>query len=214
MVEITPSQRGRLAPLFQGWEETLIWSVLQGCMGWAWADEGECPRAALLWIGDFGFLGGDAHAPGAGELAVFIPPEFAGSGALLVPQNREWLALLEQVHGKRGEPITRYAIRKEPQTFDRAQLRAFRDSLPKGYSLRLIDRELYGRVLQTPWARDFCAQFGSWEEYAAHGAGYVPSMGRSWRRGPPPTAGTRAASRSTPSGSTAAGAWPCAAPPP
>lgn len=177
MVEITPSQRGRLAPLFQGWEETLIWSVLQGCMGRAWADEGGCPRAALLWIGDFGFLGGDAHAPGAGELAAFIPPEFAGSGALLVPQNREWLALLEQVHGKRGEPITRYAIRKEPQAFDRARLRAFRDSLPKGYSLRLIDRELYGRVLQTPWARDFCAQFGSWEEYAAHGAGYVALYG-------------------------------------
>ena len=87
--------------------------------------------------------------------------------------NREWLALLEQVHGKRGEPITRYAIRKEPQAFDRARLRAFRDSLPKGYSLRLIDRELYGRVLQTPWARDFCAQFGSWEEYAAHGCGFV-----------------------------------------
>ena len=43
-----------------------------------------------------------------------------------------------------------------------------------------------------------------------------PSMGRSWRRGPPPTAGTRAASKSksTPSGSTAAGVWPCAAPPP
>ena len=25
----------RVAPLFAGWEETMIWSCLQGCMGYA-----------------------------------------------------------------------------------------------------------------------------------------------------------------------------------
>ena len=59
MVEIPAQQREILRPLFGDWEETLIWSVLQGCMGRAWADNQEVPQAALLWIGDFLILGGD-----------------------------------------------------------------------------------------------------------------------------------------------------------
>ena len=46
----------------------------------------------------------------------------------------------------------------------------------KGWHQMCI-RDRYGRILQTPWARDFCAQCGSWEEYAAHGAGYVALYG-------------------------------------
>lgn len=55
MVEVTANQLQKLAYLFEGWEETLIWSVLQGCMGKAWADHIEQPKAALLWLGDFLF---------------------------------------------------------------------------------------------------------------------------------------------------------------
>lgn len=66
-------ETGTLRALFAGWEETLVWSVVQGCMGKAWADSLDCPRAALLWVGDFLFLGGDAEAPVARALAGFLP---------------------------------------------------------------------------------------------------------------------------------------------
>lgn len=29
-------------PLFDGWEETLIWSCLEGCMGTVFADHADC----------------------------------------------------------------------------------------------------------------------------------------------------------------------------
>lgn len=46
----------RVAPLFAGWEETMIWSCLQGCMGHAIADQEEAPRAAQIVVGDFCFF--------------------------------------------------------------------------------------------------------------------------------------------------------------
>ena len=35
----------KIAPLFSGWNETLIWSVLEGHMGYAVADDDESPTA-------------------------------------------------------------------------------------------------------------------------------------------------------------------------
>ncbi len=173
MVSMAGDSLEKLAPLFEGWEETLVWSVLQGCMGRAWADSRRHPQAALLWVGDFFFLGGDPACPGAEELAGYCPEVYTGAEMLLVPQNQDWQRLIETTCAGRVQTITRYAIKKEPGVFDKAALRANLDRLPQGFSLRPIDRELYERVLAQAWARDFCANFSSWEEYAAHGLGVV-----------------------------------------
>ena len=47
-----------IAPLFAGWQESLIWSCLQGCMGEAWADRRENPRSARILLADFCFFAG------------------------------------------------------------------------------------------------------------------------------------------------------------
>ena len=49
----------KIAPLFEGWEETMVWSCLQGCMGYAIVDHEETPRAAQLVVGDFCFFAGE-----------------------------------------------------------------------------------------------------------------------------------------------------------
>lgn len=90
MVEVKGAALERLRPLFAGWDETLVYSVLEGCMGRAWADSLESPRAALLQLGDFFFLGGDAACAGARELAGFLPAGFQGEVALVVPQSGPW----------------------------------------------------------------------------------------------------------------------------
>lgn len=177
MVEIPAQQREILRPLFKDWEETLIWSVLQGCMGKAWADNEKVPKAALLWIGDFLILGGDWQSSGAQELASYLPEDFSAEEAIVIPQNRHWQTLLEQVHEGRGTLEYRYAIRKEPDVFDRAKLECYRDSLPQGFTLKAIDQELYQLSLQTPWARDLCGQFPTWEDFSAHGHGFVALHG-------------------------------------
>ena len=46
----------RLAPLFDGWEETMVWSCLQGVMGEAYANEDF--SSGLIVNRDFCFLAG------------------------------------------------------------------------------------------------------------------------------------------------------------
>ena len=42
-----------VSSLFGKWEETLIWSCLQGIMGKIYADDLNAPTAAMAMIGDF-----------------------------------------------------------------------------------------------------------------------------------------------------------------
>lgn len=44
--------------LFDHWNETIIWSCLQGIMGEIYADNGERPMSAMAVLGDFCFLAG------------------------------------------------------------------------------------------------------------------------------------------------------------
>lgn len=52
--EITDASR--VSPLFGKWEETIIWSCLQGVMGKIYADDPSAPAAAMAMLGDFAFL--------------------------------------------------------------------------------------------------------------------------------------------------------------
>lgn len=47
-----------VSALFDEWEETLIWSCLQGIMGKLYADDLVNPTAAMAILGDFTFFAG------------------------------------------------------------------------------------------------------------------------------------------------------------
>lgn len=50
-----------VALLFEGWEETLIYSCLQGVMGKVYADSIEMPSSAMAILGDFCFFAGKSN---------------------------------------------------------------------------------------------------------------------------------------------------------
>ena len=58
--------------LYDGWEETMIWSCLQGIMGKIYADGPRRPASAAAFIGDFAFFAGEPCE----ELAAFRPPGY------------------------------------------------------------------------------------------------------------------------------------------
>lgn len=166
-------ERGALRDLFGDTQETMIWSCLQGRMGDIFTVNRENPAAALALVGDFGFLGGDPQSSEAETLL-----EYAASlpaGRILIGEG-QWPARMEKVLGERVEPITRYAIRKEPDVFDREHLQSLA-TVPPGFSLRQIDRELYEQCRHSDWAADFVACFGDWETYARFGLGFVALHG-------------------------------------
>ena len=149
----------RIAPLFDGWEETMVWSCLQGVMGRAVAN-GDY-TAGMIVSRDFAFLAGVPDR----ELLEKT------KGPILVPRTEEWNPLIEAVFGEKAVKETRYAIKKEPGVFDRRRLESFVSDLPEGYELRMIDEELVPVLLSENWSRDFCAAFDSPVDGCARGIG-------------------------------------------
>jgi len=151
----------KIAPLFDHWEETMIWSCLEGVMGRAVWNESR--TAAAIISGDFGFLAGEPD----GELLGHVP------GPLLVPRNEAWSTLIEGVYGDRAVRETRYAILKEPDIFDREKLARFAAAVPDGYEVRRISEDLVPVLLAKEWSKDFCSAFDSPADCCRRGLGYV-----------------------------------------
>lgn len=170
-------ERAAAAPLFNAWQETLIWSALQGVMGRVWADDAARPTVAQVWTGDFCFLAGDANHPRALALTRNIPADYATPWMVYTGQTTAWEALIERAYPGAYAKRERFAFRKEPDAFDTVRLQAFVDALPEGFSLRPIDATLYACLLSQGWSRDFCSQFASGEAYEKRGLGFVVCRG-------------------------------------
>ena len=151
----------RIAPLFAGWEETLIWSVLEGHMGFAIADDEQNPTSAQVAVGDICFFAG---RPDEGIAAKAGAPE-------LVPQNDAWCAVIERVWGEKVQRRLRYAIKKEPNVFNKSTLQYYVDSLPEEYELRLFDEAIYAQSFQERWSQDFCGCFQDCSDFLRRGLG-------------------------------------------
>lgn len=150
----------RIEPLFRGWQETTIWSCLQGCMGRAYVDDEARPASAMIEVGDFAFFAGAPSRPLAQRAAAPI----------LVPRDGKWAELLERVWGDRTETWTRYAMKKEPDCFDRVKLAGYAMP-PEGFRLCLMEGTLYRQAMGEEWSRDMCAQFANESDYVQRGVG-------------------------------------------
>lgn len=151
----------KIAPLFSGWNETLIWSVLQGHMGIALVDDEVNPKAAQVAVGDFCFFAGEPSVAFAAKAAT----------REIVSRDEAWHPAIEEAFGARAEKRLRYAIKKEPNVFSREQLARYMQALPSEFELRLFDREICEQTLLAEWSHDFCDCFRSEEDFLARGVG-------------------------------------------
>ena len=83
MVRVGKDEMGFIGHLFENWEETMIWSCLQGVMGEAWADSLPDARSAQIVTGDFCFLAGEPD----GELVGNIPASFPSRSILMASRD-------------------------------------------------------------------------------------------------------------------------------
>ncbi len=165
-------QPTNVAPLFNGWEESLIWSCLQGVMGELYADDPESPSCAAAFIGDLAFFAGKPNE----EIVHFQRMHNPKSFVIMVPQSDGWNEVILHCCGENAKYTERYAIKKEPNCFDKNKLRQIALSLPEGVQLHLIDRELYAQCRENKWSEDLVSQFDSFETYEALGLGVVAVM--------------------------------------
>lgn len=147
----------------------MIYSALQKVMGEIYAEDLEKPLSAMVILGDFCFLAGLPNK----ELVSFKPEVCRQDFIIMVPQDDNWAALIEECYGERAKKVTRYAIKKEPQSFDREKLQQAVSSLPPEYEIKLIDETIYKECLSNNWSKDLVSQFESYESYKKLGLGAV-----------------------------------------
>ncbi len=153
----------KVKPIFEGWNETLIYSCLQKVMGKISVTDLDSPTSAMAYVGCFAFYAGVPDK----ELVMAKPKGFV----IMTPQNKEWEACIETCFPA-AKKVTRYAIKKHTQ-FDFPFLRSLVKKLPEGYVLKEIDNETYDLCLTDSVTRDFVSSFESKEKYLEIGRGMV-----------------------------------------
>ncbi|MBZ2406488.1 GNAT family N-acetyltransferase [Liquorilactobacillus hordei] len=163
------SGTNKISKLFNGWNETIIWSCLQGVMGHLYADSIENPQSAMAILGDFCFLAGVPNQ----ELVSFKPEWCMQDFIIMSASSNEWFKVIEAVYGKRCTKVSRYAIKKEPNIFDERKLQVFAEDIPDKIELTMIDKQIFNYCLQNDWSRDFVSLYKNYEEYEKLGIGVV-----------------------------------------
>jgi GNAT superfamily N-acetyltransferase len=158
-----------LEKLFEGWQETLIWSCMQGCMGRAYADNITDPKSAQIVTGDFCFFAGEANK----ELVWNKPDDCKSNFIIMISQNDEWNKLIEQTYKENAAKVYRYAIKKERDVFDIVKLKKIVEDIKKPFNIQMIDKDIFNQVISNPWSQDLCSQFNDYEDYKKRGIGAV-----------------------------------------
>ena len=153
--------------MFENWNETLIWSCMQGIMGEVHTNSTE--DAAMAILGDFAFYAGMPSE----ELLCFKPKSCKQDFIIMVPQNDAWAELIEKCYGDKAKKVTRYAIKKEPNVFEISKLKQAVLSLPDGYELKMIEELEYNMCRSNDWANDLVSKYKDYATYKELGLGVV-----------------------------------------
>ncbi len=153
--------------LFGRWDETIIWSCLQGIMGEIYKN--ETGDAALAVLGDFAFCAGKPDE----KLIKFKPEGCEQDFIIMVPQNDEWAGLIENCYEDKAKKVSRYAMKKEPDLFDVVKLNQVGSKLPEGYQYKMLEEHEYILCQKYRWANDFVSQFKDYDTYKKLGLGVV-----------------------------------------
>lgn len=92
---------------------------------------------------------------------------------IMVPQNQMWAELIEDGYGRKAKKVTRYAIKKEPDIFQEVSLQNAVSLLPEGYSITMINKELFWRCKDLQWGRELVSQYDNYEKYHKCGLGVM-----------------------------------------
>lgn len=157
----------KIYKIFGNWNETIIWSCLQGIMGEIYTNLSE--DAAMAILGDFAFYAGNPSE----ELVKYKPESCKQDFIIMIPQNANWAESIEKYYGDKAKKVTRYAIKKEKDIFDVEKLQQAVDSLQSGYVLKKMEETEYDMCKENAWANDLVLQYKDYKAYKNIGLGIV-----------------------------------------
>lgn len=153
--------------IFDSWDETMIWSCLQGIMGEIQTNSAE--DAAVAILGDFAFYAGIPSE----ELLKIREESCKRDYIIGVPQNNEWAELIEKCYGDKAKKVIRYAFKKESDIFDVVRLEQVVLNLSDEYELKMLEEQEYNMCKNNAWANDLVSQYKDYDTYKELGLGVV-----------------------------------------
>lgn len=162
------NKRKNLEVLIKDWNETMIWSCIQGYMGEAYADNIENPKSVQFVVADFCFFAGVPN-----EELVKNTKVIKSNFIIMTSYNNEWNKLIEEIYPENSRKVKRYAIKKEKDIFCREKLEQAVNDLNKSYEVKLIDEKIYEEIMREEWSKDLCSQFLNVKDYCNRGLGIV-----------------------------------------
>lgn len=163
IVQVTDTSK--LKNLYEGWQESLIVSYLQGHMGMAYAS--DTYESAVIIVDVFCFFAGRVSE----EVLRYHKNTFKGF-YILTLQSDAWNPYVEQIYMSHTK-TKRYAIKKEEDIFAKEHLWHCIQKIPNPYRLEMINKAHYAQIMQMQWSKDLCALFHEYRDYEAHGLGVV-----------------------------------------
>lgn len=157
----------RAEKIFGDWQETIIWSTLESVMGSVYVDREDDIHSAAAVLGDFCFLAGEPCEELIVSAAMWADQNFI----IMIPQDEKWAGMIEGTLKEQAVQVTRYAMKKQGDVFDREKLKKAVQSLPEGFELAAIDEKLYHYCKTLEWSKDLVSQFEDYQAYQKLGIG-------------------------------------------
>jgi GNAT superfamily N-acetyltransferase len=181
MKKVKFEDRKKMAPLFEGLEDSMVIAYLQGYMGDGYVDRIPNPRVGLIVSAEYCFFGGDSSLPEAMELAekLFDTTSLDEMLAIYVEKETGWFDILMSQEQNRPESLPRFGIVQRDYDFDVKKLETLAGQVPDGLELVPFDENLYHQAMSESWSREFCEAYVSAADFLKQGFGFaITDQGR------------------------------------
>ena len=157
MKKVKFEDRKKMAPLFEGLEDSMVIAYLQGYMGDGYVDRMPNPRVGLIVSAEYCFFGGDSSLPEATELAekLFDTTSLDEMLAIYVEKETGWFDILMSQEQNRPESLPRFGIVQRDYDFDVKKLETIASQVSDGLELVPFDENLYHQAMSESWSREF-----------------------------------------------------------
>jgi GNAT superfamily N-acetyltransferase len=171
MIKIDDSDRHYLKELcsYKKDDTMLLWFLEGNPYCAAWVDDVVHPEEAVIIAADFCYLLGKVKHPD--EMMQTL--EENARYKIIIPCTLQWTKYLNEYLSEKVRCYKRYAIKHEPNVFDKNNLKQLIKKINPAYEIKQIDYDIYKEVLNIGWAADGCCFFRSYEDFKKNGLGYV-----------------------------------------
>lgn len=147
----------------------LLWFLEDNPSCSAWVDDIDQPEEAIIIAADFCYLLGKVKHPDEIEQILETNAQYK----VIIPCGTQWVTYLNEFLSEKVRCYKRYAIKYEPDVFNKNHLKQLIEKVTPEYEVKPIDEETYKKVLNIDWAADGCCFFRSYEDFNKNGLGYV-----------------------------------------